>query len=774
MSVAPLRVLVVHSSAELYGSDRSLLDFVRHRDPGMLITVALPTCGALIGELEAAGATVIVGELFKVQRNSLSPRGLLRLAVSPLRAWRFLNSAHRQIGFDLVYSNSIAVLGGALCARLWRVPHVWHVRELLEGSRLATGFFRHLVARSSVAVVSNSLHTQNWIQARPSCADYQVVWNGFDRSVTNGDVAAVRSSLGASAGEVLFVLVGRINAWKGQGLLVDAFAGLQALCPIPVRLAIVGSAPPGQQHFQSELQDRVARSGCPEKITLIPFRDDVSLIWQAADVAVVPSMKPEPFGRVAIEAMAFAKPVIAADHGGLAEIVRDGETGLLVDPCSLSALTAAMSTLALDPALRERMGEQGRQRHQALFTTAQYANRINAIVEAAIGHKTVLFMHQSADMYGSDKVLLALVLSVRERGFRPLVLLPGPGPLLTALQAGGVETHIAPIAKLDRATLSVCGVLSLPFQVWQSMRALSRIGTTRRIDVVYSNTLAVLGAAVWAKVHGVPHLWHVHEILKSPAAVKKGFPWLLRLLADKVVCNSTMTRQWVLDEQPTLARRTAVVWNGLAPRPPERRQEAQALRDGLGLQTGQLLVALVGRINRWKGQTLLVDAAAQLWEQGYTDVHYLIVGSAFDGQEHLVHALQRYAAQSKAARNIHFMEFTHDVWSVWDACDVGVVPSTEPEPFGLVAIEAMASGKPIVVAANGGLLDIVEHEVSGLNFLPGDASQFAGQLARLIQSPSLRKQLGEAGRERQQALFSLREQIESTVALLEVMPRAKR
>jgi glycosyltransferase involved in cell wall biosynthesis len=120
------------------------------------------------------------------------------------------------------------------------------------------------------------------------------------------------------------------------------------------------------------------------------------------------------------------------------------------------------------------------------------------------------------------------------------------------------------------------------------------------------------------------------------------------------------------------------------------------------------------------------------------------------------------------------MEFTHDVWSVWDACDVGVVPSTEPEPFGLVAIEAMASGKPIVVAANGGLLDIVEHEVSGLNFQPGDASQFARQLARLIQSPSLRKQLGEAGRERQQALFSLREQIDSTVALLEAMPRAKR
>ncbi len=766
---SPIRVLVVHSSAELYGSDRSLLDFVQHRDQPMQITVALPNDGELVKELEAAGAEVIIGDVCKLQRGMLSPIGLAGVARSAWRAWRFLGAVHRQVGFDLVYSNTVAVLGGALCARLWRVPHVWHVREILPGSRVVAASFRRLVARSAGTVVCNSAHTLEWIKTKSSYARYQVVWNGFEVPVVPEDGAAKRTKLGLAVGDVLFVLVGRINAWKGQKLLVQAFAQLQACCPVPVRLLIVGSAPPDQQHLESELQASVAQSGCADKITLLPFRADIAAIWQAADVVVVPSTDPEPFGRVAIEAMGYGRPVIAANHGGLAEIVMDGETGCLVEPRNVGALVAAMYTLAHDPAMRIRMGEAGRVRQLSMFTVGVYADRMNAIIRAAVANKTVLFAHQSAEMYGSDKVLLSLATGVVGRGFHPIVLLPGPGPLLTALQAGGIETFIVPIAKLDREILSIKGLVLLPLRLWVSMRVISRVGRSRRIDVVYTNTLAVLGSAVWAKLHGVPHLWHVHEILKSPAVVNRGFPLLLRLMADKVVCNSELTRQWVLAEQQALTDRSVVVWNGLAPRPPANLKLAVALRGHLGLQARQLLVTLVGRINRWKGQTLLVQAATLLWEQGFTHVHYLMVGSAVDGQEHLLYALTAKIAASKAVRNIHIKPFTDDVWTVWDACDIAVVPSTEPEPFGLVAIEAMASEKPVVVAAHGGLLDIVEHDVSGLHFKPGDAGELATQLARLIGSPSLRAELGVAGCARQQRLFSLHEQLDSTVALLHEM-----
>lgn len=376
-------------------------------------------------------------------------------------------------------------------------------------------------------------------------------------------------------------------------------------------------------------------------------------------------------------------------------------------------------------------------------------------------------------MYGSDKVLLSLVLGMGSRGIHPVVFLPSEGPLLSALDAGGIETHIVPVTKLDRKTLSPMGLLKLPIKLLASMWAVSRVLKGRHIDLVYSNTLAVLGAAVWAKFRRIPHVWHVHELLVAPRVVRQGFPLLLRFLADRVLCNSTLTEKWVLDEQPSLSTRTVVIWNGIEPRPPVREDAVTELRSNLGVHEGQLLVALVGRINRYKGQELLINAAEILWNKGFRDVHYLIVGGAVPGQEHLVSKLKQQISDSVVGAQIHIMQFTSDVWSVWDACDIGVVPSITPESFGMVAIEAMAAKKPVVVAAHGGVLDIVEHDVSGLLFEPGDAALFASEIEKLISAPNIRHQLGEAGCERQKKLFSLAEQQNRTAELLLEMSGVK-
>jgi len=385
----------------------------------------------------------------------------------------------------------------------------------------------------------------------------------------------------------------------------------------------------------------------------------------------------------------------------------------------------------------------------------------------------ILFVHQSAEMYGSDKVLLYLVGGVQSLGFHPIVLLPEDGPLLGALRGVGVETHIVPVTKLDRKTLSVLGLFSLPLSLLKSVRSISRLMKERRVDLVYSNTLAVLGSSVWARLHGIPHIWHVHEILMSPKVVRKGFPLVLRLLADKVICNSTMTKEWLLAEQSALAAKTVVIWNGQGQRPEVSADLANTFRRSVGVGQDELLVALVGRINRWKGQPLLVSTAGLLWERGVRNVHYVIVGGVAAGQEQLISDLESQIAVSPARDHIHVTPFTSDIWSVWDACDVAVVPSTEPEPFGMVAIEAMASRKPVVVAAHGGLLDIVKHGQSGLQFQPNDAERFADELQKLFTAPAMRMQLGFAGWQRQQAVFSLDGQLRATVELFRAMCSSK-
>lgn len=385
---APLRVLVVHSSAEFYGSDKSLLDVVRLRPSHMAMTVVLPESGPLVAALQACGAEVLVGDVCKLQRAMLSPAGLWRSVRSVAGALQFLGALHRTRQFHLVYSNSVAILGGALFARWAGLPHVWHVREIVASSRTLTWVFRQLVRRLCVRAICNSAETRAWIAGGgPQQAPrYQVVWNGVDPSGVPVDRGVARRSLGAAPDELLFVLVGRINAWKGQGLLLEAFASLvrQRLPGLPsLRLAIVGSAFAGQDHFEAQLREAVAASGCAAQVTLSPFRDDVEAVWAAADVVVVPSIDPEPFGRVAVEAMGFARPVIAAAHGGLVEIVQDGVTGLLVVLRDAAALTAAMAQLAADAPLREAMGRAGQQRQREVFSLRVYVTRVTAVLQEA-------------------------------------------------------------------------------------------------------------------------------------------------------------------------------------------------------------------------------------------------------------------------------------------------------------------------------------------------------------------------------------------------------
>lgn len=383
--IAPLRVLVVHSSAELYGSDKSLLDFVRLRPPHMALTVVLPEPGPLLPALQAAGAEVLVGEVCKIQRDMLSPAGLWRTLRAAWASLRFLGGLHRQRHFHLVYSNSVAILGGALCARRWGLRHVWHVREIVASSAALTLGFRKLVRWLSWRAICNSSETMAWIaDGGPARAGrYLAIWNGVDASNQPVDRAAARLLLGAAPGDLLFVLAGRINAWKGQFLLVDAFADLVRQGVAGVRLAIVGSAYAGQEHFEQQLQAAVAGSGCAGMIGVFPFRADVDAVWEAADVVVVPSIDPEPFGRVAVEAMAASKPVIAAAHGGLIEIVQTGVTGLLVAPRDRAALTLAMAALAADAPLRAAMGQAGRARQLALFSLQAYVDRVAAVLEGA-------------------------------------------------------------------------------------------------------------------------------------------------------------------------------------------------------------------------------------------------------------------------------------------------------------------------------------------------------------------------------------------------------
>lgn len=381
----------------------------------------------------------------------------------------------------------------------------------------------------------------------------------------------------------------------------------------------------------------------------------------------------------------------------------------------------------------------------------------------------LVFIHGSADLYGSDKVFLNIVCAcARLQRYQACVVLHEDGPLRARLAAAGVEVHVRPVGKITRAMLGARAPFALAAALLRAKRDFDCVVHGRRVALVYSNTLAVLGGAFWAWRRGLPHLWHVHEIVVSPAVAGKGLAWLVARSARTVICNSRRTRDWLLLQVPSVAERAHVVFNGMAPLREVQPQEVQALREQIALPADAVLVTLAGRLNRMKGQSLLIDALALLRQRGRLEgLHVLIIGDTLPGQELIKQRLQDRVDAAGLQDRVHFLPFAADIAPVWAATDVACVPSIEPESFGLVAIEAMSLGKPVIAAAHGGLLDVVRDGHTGLLFEPGDAEQLAAALATLAANAPFRSALGTAGRQRQLAEFNLPQQIGRIQALCE-------
>ena len=153
-------------------------------------------------------------------------------------------------------------------------------------------------------------------------------------------------------------LIGRVSDWKGQDVLARALAE-PALASIGAVGLVAGDAAPGGEAAERSL-DRLAEAlGVGDRLIRLGFREDVDTVLGAADALTVPSTRPEPLGLVALEGALAGLPVVASSHGGVTEIVRDGETGLLVPPGDPGALATALRALADDPARAAEMGAAG-------------------------------------------------------------------------------------------------------------------------------------------------------------------------------------------------------------------------------------------------------------------------------------------------------------------------------------------------------------------------------------------------------------------------------
>ncbi len=340
----------------------------------------------------------------------------------------------------------------------------------------------------------------------------------------------------------------------------------------------------------------------------------------------------------------------------------------------------------------------------------------------------VLLVSPTSVPGGAERALAALAARFPELGVEPCAALLEDGPLQGWLEQAGCPVDVIPAGR-TRQLVRTARVLA-------ELRALA---VRRQADVIISNQskghvyggLAGLAAripAVWWQ-QGVPGPGRIENVARLvPSAA--------------VICSSDAAV--AAQSKLTPHRRIEKVHLGVPVDEIGARVGAGAsIRRELGWENTRI-VGIVGRLQPWKGQDVFLRAAAAI-AVAEPDVRFAVVGGAVLGWEgSYPDDLQRLATELGIADKVLFAGHQADPFPWFDALDV-VVHASVGEPFGLVLLEALALGKPLVASADGGPLEIVEHERSGLLVPPGEPKRTAEAVLRILREPQLAQLLAAEG-----------------------------
>jgi glycosyltransferase involved in cell wall biosynthesis len=373
MPPSPLNILQVVPSLESGGVERGTVEMTQAVTRAGGRAFVASAGGRMVAQIERAGGRHVVMPL---------------MTKDPLNIWLNARPLARLVQAQdvrLVHARSRAPGWSAwLAARRTDVPFVttWHgvYSENLPGKR----FYNSVMARGERVIAISRFVAERLLAMGVPEERVRLIPRGvdpalFDPGIVTGDrVHRLAEAWRLPEGAPVVMLPGRLTRWKGGELVLAALAALPRRDTVCVFV--------GDGSFGSALTARAAALGLTGRIRLAGQCDDMPAALMIADVVVCPSLKAEPFGRTVIEAQAMGKPVIAADHGGAAETVMDGENGWRVPPGDAGALSEVMQfALGLSAETRAALGAAARASVMANYTTAAMQQATLAVYRELLG-----------------------------------------------------------------------------------------------------------------------------------------------------------------------------------------------------------------------------------------------------------------------------------------------------------------------------------------------------------------------------------------------------
>jgi glycosyltransferase involved in cell wall biosynthesis len=380
------------------------------------------------------------------------------------------------------------------------------------------------------------------------------------------------------------------------------------------------------------------------------------------------------------------------------------------------------------------------------------------------GAHRVLIIEANEDgtVGGSHQILYDLVLGLDRSLYEAVVVFYQENVFAQRLREQGVEVHALDALRTRERALHQRGrMIDLPAAYFGPIARRVRFLREHRIDLVHINNSPKVGKDDWlpaARMVGIPCI--ANAVGDAPGEQSSFKRFLFRSFDHVLPCSQYLAE--AMKRAGYKADQMDLVYPGVDIerfRGRVRRTPAE-VRAELGIAPDVILASMVGNIREWKGQHVVLAALERLAPSIRDRLHVMFIGAATPSDEPFRQALDAAVKRAGLERVVSFLGARLDVPDLVNAADLAIHASVKPEPFGLVVVEAMALGKPVIGASTGGPAEVLTPDC-GITHDVRDPGQLARALTRLIEDPGARARLGANALVRVEE-FTVRRTVEGT------------
>ena len=367
----------------------------------------------------------------------------------------------------------------------------------------------------------------------------------------------------------------------------------------------------------------------------------------------------------------------------------------------------------------------------------------------------ILLLHSSSDLYGASKIFLQTAQILKAQGHTCHVVVSANGPLVDKLKQDNIPVTVINLGIIRRKYFSPLGILNRINKWSKANDLLNKYIQQNGIELVYANTTAVLLGAYIAHKNKIKHVWHVHEIIEKPKFLFLAIQWIMKRYTSTIICVSKAVQNHWSKNAPSLLSKMQVIYNGIGP--VEKSTEVN-FKTQYQIPKEAIVIGMAGRVHFWKGQQYFLQIATQLLNRNTENnptapLYFIITGDAFPGYEYLVDEIQNFIKNNQLGDRIFYTGFEHEMDKFYSSIDLLILPSQLPDPLPTVVLEAMQYGIPVVATAQGGALEMIAENETGI-FIPINSVEAAADKIQELLITEKFLIMRDASQQREKHFFS--------------------